>query len=70
MAFDANQYKKEFNKVKYAEFKIRIPKEKKEEIDHLVRVTGKSTNRLFVEAVEKVHNVDLTLVMSELEQSE
>lgn len=68
MAFNSNQYKREFEKEKYAHFKIRIPKSKKEEIDHLMAITGKSANRLFVEAVEKLHHVDLTIVESELEQ--
>ena len=70
MAFDANKYKREFDKEKYANFKIRIPKSKKEEIEHLMAITGKSANRLFVDAVEKLYHVDLTIVESELEQSE
>ena len=70
MAFDANKYKREFNKEKYTEFKIRIPKSKKVEIEHLMAITGKSANRLFVESVEKTYHVDLTIVESELEQSE
>lgn len=70
MAFDSNKYKREFEKEKYATFKVRIPKPKKAEIEHLTTITGKSANRLFIEAVEKLHHVDLTIVESELEQSE
>ena len=70
LAFDSNKYKREFNKERYANYKIRIPKSKKSEIDHLMAITGKSANRIFVEAVEKLHHVDLTIVESELEQSE
>lgn len=68
MAFDATEYKKKFNRDKYAEFKIRIPKSKKDVLDGLVQTTGKSINRIFVDAVEKMHGVDLTIVESELEQ--
>ena len=68
MAFDSNAYKNKFNKEKYANYKIRIPKEKKSVIDDLIISTGKSVNRIFIEAVEKVHYVDLTIVESELEQ--
>lgn len=68
MAFDANKYKRDFNKEKYAEIKIRIPKSKKSELDALVASTGKSANRIFIDAVEKIHNVDLTIVESDLEQ--
>lgn len=70
MAFDANQYKNQFNKDTYANFKIRVPKSKKQVIDELAQLTGKSINRLFVEAVEKMYHVDLTIVESELMQSE
>ena len=70
MAFDANQYKNQFNKETYANFKIRVPKSKKQVIDDLAQSTGKSINRLFIEAVEKMHHVDLTIVESELMQSE
>ena len=70
MAFDANKYKRDFNKEKYAEIKIRIPKSKKSELDALVASTGKSANRIFIDAVEKIHNVDLTIVESDLKQSE
>lgn len=70
MAFDANKYKRDFNKERYAEIKIRIPKSKKSELDALVASTGKSTNRIFIDAVEKIHNVDLTIVESDLKQSE
>lgn len=69
MAFDSNKYKREFEKEKYAILKVRIPKPKKEILEGLTDTTGKSINRIFVEAVEKVHNVDLTIVESELEQS-
>ena len=70
MAFDANKYKREFEKEKYANFKVRIPKSKKAEVEHLTAITGKSANRLFIEAVEKLYHVDLTIVESEFEQSE
>ena len=70
MAFDANQYKNQFNKDTYANFKIRVPKSKKQVIDNLAQSTGKSINRLFIEAVEKVYHIDLTIVESELMQSE
>lgn len=68
MAFDSNAYKNQFNKDKYANYKIRVPKEKKSVIDDLVISTGKSINRIFVEAVEKIYHIDLTIVESELEQ--
>lgn len=60
--FDATKYKNEYNKEKYYNAKIKIPKEKKEVLDALAKSTGKSINRLFVEAVEKVHSVDLGAV--------
>lgn len=69
MSFDQNQYKKEFEKEKYAILKVRIPRSKKEILDGLTETTGKSINRIFVESVEKTHHVDLTIVESELKQS-
>ena len=66
--FDATKYKTQYNKEKYYNAKIKIPKEKKEVLDALVETTGKSINRLFVEAVEKQHNVDLTIVEERLKQ--
>lgn len=65
-----NEYKKQYDKAHYSEIKIRIPKDKKPIIDTLVETTHKSINRIFVEAVEKVHNVDLTIVESKLKQPE
>ena len=67
MAFDANKYRRDFEKEKYAVVKVRIPKQKKPVLDELAEATGKSINRIFIDAVEKVHGVDLTIV---LEQSE
>lgn len=66
--FDSNKYKNEYNKSNYHSIKLRLPKEKKAVIDALVETTGKSINRLFIEAVEKQHHVDLTFVEEKLEQ--
>ena len=66
--FDPTRYKSEYNSQNYSNLKIRIPKEKKAVIDALVESTGKSINRLFIEAVEKHYKVDLTIVESKLKQ--
>lgn len=68
--FDAQKYKNQYNKASYYEVKVRLPKEKREIMEALVTTTGKSINRLFIEAVEKTHNVDLTIVESKLKQPE
>ena len=68
MAFNAQKYKNEFNKQSYHEVRLRIPKSKKEIVDALAETTGKSINRIFIEAVEKQHNVDLTIVEEKLKQ--
>ena len=70
MAFDATKYKNDFAKERYASIKVNIPKAKKQVLKDLSETTGKSINRIFIEAVERVHNVDLTIVESELMQSE
>lgn len=62
----SNQYRNAFNKERYADIKLRIPKSKKPCLDALVECTGKSANRLFIEAVEKVYNIDLTIVEEQL----
>lgn len=66
--FNQNQYKQKHDKESYHHIRLRIPKEKKIIIDELMETTGKSINRLFIEAVEKVHNVDLTIVEEKLKQ--
>lgn len=66
--FDVSKYKNQYDKENYYSAKIKIPKEKKAVIDALVETTGKSINRIFIEAVEKQHNVDLTLIDKKLKQ--
>ena len=66
MAFNATKYKNDFAKERYASVRLNIPKCKKQVLTELSETTGKSINRLFIEAVERVHNVDLTIVESEL----
>ena len=68
LAFDSNAYKRAYEKEKYAIYKVRIPKEKKAVIDDLVISTGKSANRIFVESVEKMYHIDLTIIDPDLEQ--
>ena len=60
MPFDAQKYNNEFNKKAYYEVKVRLPKSKKEVMEALTETTGKSINRIFIEAVEKQYGVDLT----------
>ena len=64
--FDSTKYKSNYNAQNYYGIKIRLPKEKRNVIDKLVETTGKSINRIFIEAVEKQHNVDLTIVEEKL----
>lgn len=66
--FDSNKYKSSYNAQNYYGIKIRLPKEKRDIIDELTKTTGKSINRIFIEAVEKQHNVDLTIVEEKLKQ--
>ena len=66
--FDQKQYRSKYEKETYHHVKLRIPKEKRAIIDALVETTGKSINRIFIEAVEKQHHVDLTIVEEKLEQ--
>lgn len=66
--FNPNQYKNQYNKETYYNVKLRIPKEKKSVVEALAETTGKSINRIFIEAVEKQHHVDLTLVEEKLKQ--
>ena len=66
MAFDSNKYKQQYSKEKYASVKVNIPKAKKKIIDELAATTGKSINRLFIEAVERVYQVDLTHNIDEI----
>ena len=66
--FDAQQYSNKYNRETYYEVKVRLPKEKKQVMKELSELTGKSINTIFIEAVEKQHNVDLTLVREKLEQ--
>ena len=68
--FDVQKYKNQFEKDTYYEIKVRLPKEKKQIMQELAQTTGKSINRIFIEAVEKVHHVDLTIVESKLRQPE
>ena len=68
--FDQTKYINEYKKAHYATIKVNIPKDKKLILQELSKTTGKSINRLFIEAVEKVHNVDLTIVESKLRQPE
>lgn len=68
MPFDATKYKSEFNKKAYYEVKVRLPKSKKEVMEELIETTGKSINRIFIEAVEKIHHVDLTIQEEKLKQ--
>lgn len=70
MAKQNYDYINQYNRNNYIRVGVRIPKEKKEVLDQLLETTGKSINRLFIDAVEKQYNVDLTLVMSKLVGSE
>lgn len=60
------QYKNEYNKNNYCRLTIVIPKEKKDVIEKLKETEHKSTNQIFINAVEKQYNVDLTIVESKL----
>lgn len=60
------EYKQKHDKETYYHIRLRIPKEKKEVIEELAETTHKSINRIFIEAVEKQHNVDLTIVEEKL----
>lgn len=66
--FDAQKYSNQYNKNNYYEVKVRLPKDKKQTMKELSERTGKSINALFVEAVEKQHGVDLTIVEEKLKQ--
>ena len=66
MSFDFNAYKKQYNKDNYTELKIRIPKGKRHIIDDLSERTGKSINRIFIEAVERHYHVNLTFDLDKL----
>ena len=66
----SSDYKKQYERENYALLKIRIPKSKKAVVDALVETQHKSINRIFIDAVEKTYNVDLTLVESKLMDSE
>lgn len=63
-----NQYKKAHDKESYYHIRLRVPKEKKAVVDELIETTGKSINRIFIEAVEKVYRVNLTLAEDEIWQ--
>ena len=65
---DVQKYRNKFNRENYYEVKVRLPKEKKQVMEELAETTGKSINRIFIEAVEKQHNVDLTIVEEKLKQ--
>lgn len=54
----------------YYTAKVQVPKEKKEVLQELSKATGKSINRLFIDAIEKQYNVDLTLTDKRMGQSE
>lgn len=59
----------EYNKANYERIYIRVPKTKKAILEELSRTTGKSINRLAIDALEKTYNIDLTIVESKLRQS-
>lgn len=63
---NSTQYKNEYNKNNYCRISIVIPKEKKEVIERLKETEHKSTNQIFISAVEKHYGVDLTIVESKL----
>ena len=65
---DVQKYRNKFNRENYYEVKVRLPKEKKQVMEELAETTGKSINRIFIEAVEKQHNVDLNIVEEKLKQ--
>ena len=54
------KYKNEYNKNNYCRISIVIPKEKKNIIEKLKASEQKSTNQLFISAVEKQYNINLS----------
>lgn len=66
--FDSAKYKNQYNKDHYHTVRLKIPKKKKSIIDELVEKTGKSINRIFIEAVENQYNVNLTASDGALEK--
>lgn len=54
-----NQKIHEWEKENYDQVTIRIPKGKKNEIKLLASIYGKSVNRIVVDAVNQVYNLDL-----------
>ena len=62
-------YVQSWVKDNYYTAKVQIPKEKKEVLQELAQATGKSINRLFIDAVEKQYHVDLTFTDKRLGQS-
>lgn len=67
---NTTKYKNEYVKKTYARIPINIPKEKKAVLEELAMKYDKSINRIFIDAVEHVYGVDLTLVESKLKQPE
>lgn len=65
---DVQEYRNKYNRETYYQIKVRLPKEKKEIMESLSEKTGKSINRIFIEAVEKVYRVNLTLAEDEIWQ--
>ena len=55
-----NDYKTSYDRENYGKVCLRIPKECYTTVQELAEEKGKSINRLFIEAVEQVYNVDLT----------
>lgn len=55
--FNPTEYKNNFNKTNYYEFKLRIPKESKEILERLSLENNISINKLVIDAIEKTYNV-------------
>lgn len=70
MVFNQQEYVNKYLRENYYKPAIRVPKEKREVIEAVALKTGKSINQLFIEAFEKQYNVDLTIVISKLMDSE
>lgn len=53
MAFNQQDYKNEFNRLKYDEIKLRVPKGKKAEIVEAAAKMGLSINQYIIRLIEK-----------------